>query len=193
MRRLGIPALIFVCALSFSSCANTLQDESIGPKPLESVLVRSRFPVYWAGLKFHGLPISGVAIDPSEAVSIHYGDCAQGGQYTCVTPVSIVTSPDNGFVPGGASAARTTSLRGARVRSSSGGDTLALATGGVVVSVYTQDPTLAAEAAKIMTPVNEAGSPLTPLPPALPDTGFDRLPLPGQVPAGVSVPREPRE
>jgi hypothetical protein len=40
-----------------------------------------------------------------------------------------------------------------------------------------------------MAPINEVGLPQTPLPAALQDTGFDRVPLPGQVPAGVSVPR----
>jgi hypothetical protein len=184
---------LVVCALVLGSCGNTLQDEPIGPKPLESVLVQSRFPVYWAGVKFHGLPITSVTIDPSQAVTIRYGDCVLGGQYTCVTAISIVTSPDNSFIPGGAAATRAPSLRDATVSVAQGGDTLALATGGVIVSVYADHPALALETARMMAPVNEVGSPLAPLPAALPDTGFERVPLPGQVPAGVSVPRVPSE
>lgn len=188
--RCALPlAGLLVCALALSSCGNTLQDKPIGPKPLESVLVQSHFPVYWDGVTFHGLKISSVTIDPSEAVSIGYGDCVLGGQYTCVTAISIVTSPDNSFIPGGASATRAPSLRNLSVSSAQGGDTLALATGRVVVSVYADRPALAREAVSMMAPVNEVGSPLEPLPAALPNTGFSSVPLPGQVPAGVSVPR----
>jgi len=179
------------CALVLGSCGNTLQDKPIGPQPLESVLVRSRFPVYWLGLKYQGMQISGVAIDPSGAVTIRYGDCVLGGQYVCVAAVSIVTSPDNSFIPGGRAAARPVSLRGATVTSTQGGSTLAIPTAGVVVSVFADLPALARAAATTMAPLNEVGLPLAPLPAPLPDTGFDRVPLPGQVPTGVSVPRGP--
>jgi hypothetical protein len=168
-----------------------LQDKPIGPQPLESVLVKSRFPVYWLGLKYRGMQISGTSIDPSGAITIRYGDCVIGGQYTCVTAVSIVTSPDNSFIPGGAAVKRTLSLRGATVTSSRDGTTLAIPTAGVVVSVFADSAMLARAAAMTMVPLNEVGLPLSPLPAALPDTGFDRVPLPGQVPTGVSVPRGP--
>ena len=72
---------------------DTLQDQPIGPQPLRVVIVKSRFPVYWLGLEFQGMQITSVTIDPSEAVTIRYGDCVLGGQYTCVTPVSIVSFP----------------------------------------------------------------------------------------------------
>ena len=120
--------MLAACVLALASCGNTLQDQPIGPQPLESVLVKSRFPVYWLGLNFHGMQITSVAIDPSEAVTIRYGDCVLGGQYTCVTPVSIVTSPDNSFVPGGPRVRRTVSLRGVSASSAQGGSTLAIPT-----------------------------------------------------------------
>jgi hypothetical protein len=178
-------------ALALAGCANTLQDQPSGPKPLEDVLVQSRFTVYWAGLRFAGLPISGVSVDPSEAVSIRYGDCVTGGQYVCVTPLSIVTSPDNSFVPGGAGATSAPRTRGVAVSSSRGGRTLALATGKVVVSVYGKTALLAREALATIAPLNETGQPLQALPAPLPDTGFNRVPLPTQVPPGVGVPRGP--
>jgi hypothetical protein len=177
--------------LALASCGNTLQDQPIGPQPLESVLVKSRFPVYWLGLSFHGMQITSVAIDPSEAVTIRYGDCVLGGQYTCVTPVSIVTSPDNSFIPGAHAARREGSLRGVSTSSAQGGSTLAIPTGNVVVSVFGQHPVLTREAAETIAPLNTTGLPLTPLPAALPDSGFGRAPLSIQVPAGVSVPRGP--
>jgi hypothetical protein len=176
---------------ALASCANTLQDQPIGPQPLESVLVKSRFPVYWLGLNFRGMQISSVAIDPSEAVTIRYGDCVLGGQYTCVTPVSIVTSPDNSFLPGANVVRPTVSLRGVSASLAQGGSTLAIPTGNVVVSVFGQHPMLAKEAAETMAPLNTTGLPLAPLPAALPDSGFGSAPLSIQVPTGVSVPRVP--
>lgn len=183
--------VLAACVCALTSCGNTLQDQPIGPQPLESVLVKSRFPVYWLGLSFHGMQISSVAIDPSEAVTIRYGDCILGGQYTCVTPVSIVTSPDNGFVPGANVVRQTVSLRGVSASLAQGGSTLAIPTGNVVVSVFGQHAMLAREAAETMAPLNTTGLPLVPLPAALSDSGFGRSPLSIQVPAGVSVPRGP--
>ncbi|MFZ1155282.1 MAG: hypothetical protein WAN93_10290 [Solirubrobacteraceae bacterium] len=151
--------------------------------------MKSHFPVYWLGLSFRNMQITNVTIDPGGAVMIRYGDCLVGGQYTCVTPLSIVTSPDNSFIPGVSGATRSLSLRGASARLAQSGTTLAIPTGGVVVSVYGRSPSLSRAAATMMAPVNEVGLPQARLPAAAPDTGFDRLPLPGQVPVGVSVPR----
>ncbi len=206
-RNAWLAAMAVLCALVLGSCGNTLQDQPIGAAPLESVIVKSRFPVYWLGLKFQGMQITSVTIDPSEAVTIRYGDCVLGGQYTCVTPITIVSSPDNSFVAGRTSATHALQLKGAthalqlkgathalQLRGVSasvaqGGATLAIPTGGVVVNVYASDSLLARAAATTMAPINEVGLPRAPLPAALPDTGFDRVPLPGQVPPGVSVPR----
>jgi hypothetical protein len=187
----GFAAVSLMCAVVLASCgANTLQDQPIGASSLESVMVKSNFPVYWLGLDFRGMQITSVSIDPGEAVTIRYGDCVLGGQYTCVTPVTIVSSPDNSFVPGATAATRTASLRGVSASLAQGGATLAIPTGLVVVSVYARNPLLAHQAAGTMTPFNEVGLPQAPLPVALPDTGFDRVPLPGQVPAGASEPRK---
>jgi hypothetical protein len=177
------------CALALGSCGDTLQDQPIGPAPLETVLVNSRFPVYWVGLEFQGMQITSVGTDPSGAVTIRYGDCVLGGQYTCVTPLSIVSSPDNSFVPGSSVATESLPMRGATAIVTRGGATLAIPTGGVIASVYARDPPLARAAAMTMAPVNEVGLPQEALPAAAPDTGFDRLPLPSEVPPGVSAPR----
>lgn len=180
---------LVLCALALGACGgNTLQDQPIGAAPLETVMIKSRFPVYWLGLRFGGLRITNVSIDPGEAVTIHYGDCVLGGQYTCVTPVSIVSSPDNSFIPGAGASTRKLTLRGATASLAQGGATLAIPTGRVVVSVYARSPSLARRAASTLAPLNEVGLPQAPLPAALPDTGFDRIPLPGQVPPGASVP-----
>jgi hypothetical protein len=192
LHRAMLGGALLGCLLALGACgANTLQDQPIGAASLESVIVKSHFPVYWLGLEFRGMQITNVSIDPGEAVTIRYGDCVLGGQYTCVTPVSIVSSPDNSFIPGASAITRTQSLRGATASLAQGGATLAIPTGVVMVSVYARNPPLARQAASMMAPLNEVGLPQAPLPAALPDTGFDRIPLPGQVPAGVSVPAPP--
>ena len=183
-RRLWLSAALALCALTLGSCADTLQDQPLGPKPLEAVMVKSRFPVYWVGMVFHGMRITSVTIDPSEAVTVRYGDCLLGGQYTCVTPISIVSSPDNSFVAGGSAARVAQPIRGARAISARGGTTLAIPTGGIIVSVYAKSRSLARQVASSVAPLNKVGLPGAPLPPALPDTGFNRVPLPSQLPTG---------
>ena len=189
MRRFALPIVLLACTAALSSCGDTLQDQSIGPHPLESVIVDSRFPVYWLGQKFDGMRITGVLIDPGGAVTLRYGDCLVGGQFTCVTPLSLVTSPDNSFIPGAATVGRIRMVRSAEALSTQGGRTLALRTGSVVVSVRAQQPALALRATRLMAPVNKVGLPLQPLPAAAPDTGFDRLPLPSQLPPGTPIPQ----
>lgn len=176
-------------ALALAGCGNTLQDQPIGPGPLESVIVDSRFPVYWLGQRFDGMRITGVLIDPGGAVTLRYGDCLVGGQFTCVTPLSLVTSPDNSFVPGASEVGRVRMVRSAEALSTQGGRMLALRTGSVVVSVRANQPGLALQAARLMAPLNKVGLPLQTLPGAAPDTGFGHLPLPSQLPAGTPIPQ----
>jgi hypothetical protein len=187
-RRVAAVTLAGLCAVVVGACGDTLQDQPIAPQALESVIVKSRFPVYWLGFRFQRMRITGVTIDPGGAVTIRYGDCLVGGQYTCVTPLSVVSSPDNSFVPGAATG-RAVSVRSATAVSSQNGRTLAMATGSVVVSVHARDPALASAAVTTMAPVNKVGLPLQPLPPAVPDTGFDRLPIPSELPPGATIPR----
>ena len=197
MRRLAptaaLPAIAAAisCALALSACGDTLQEQPIGASPFESVIVNSRFPVYWLGRGFQGLEATNVREDPGGAVTIDYGSCLIGGQYTCVTPLAIVTSPDNSFVPGGVGEASTIAVRGIGAIVAQGGATLTIATGPVVVSIYARSPSLARDAAQTMVPFNEPGRPDAPLPPAFADTGVDRVPLHSQVPPGQSVPRVP--
>jgi hypothetical protein len=178
-----------LCLVVLSSCANTLQDKPIGQAPLETVIVKSRYPVYWLGLHFRGMQITSVTVDPGGASTIRYGDCIVGGQYTCVAPITIVSSPDNSFIPGSLAAGRALAIRGVRAAVAKGGATLTLPTGGVVVSVYARSPALARASVAAMAPVNEVGLSGARLPAALANTGFDRTPLASQVPPGVSIPQ----
>lgn len=177
-----LAALLTACALALGACGDTLQDRPIAHNTLESLIV-APYPVYWLGGSFQGLQITDASHDPSGAFSVQYGDCVVGGQSTCVTPVTVITSPDNSFVAGGSTPQGTTALRGVQALLAQRGRTIAIATGGVVVSVYADSARLAAAAAHTIVPINEVGEPGAPLPARLPDTGFGSTPLPSQVPS----------
>jgi hypothetical protein len=187
-RTAGVAAAVtmaLTAALGLSACGNTLQDQPIGAQTLEQVIVKNDFPVYWAGLSFAGMPLTRASNETSGAVTVDYGDCIVGGQYTCVTPLEIVTSPDNSFVPGGMAKATRFLLRGVRASALQSGRTIALGTGPVVVTVMARDPALARAAAEAMSPLNEAAPPRAALQQPLPDTGAGRIPLASQLPPGA--------
>jgi hypothetical protein len=171
-----------LCAGALGSCGSTLQDRPIPHNVLEYMLA-APYPVYWAGGSFEGLEIGEAAHDPSDAWEIQYGNCLEGGEGVCVPPLRIVTSPDNGFLPGGSTPTRTLHIRGIEARAAQEGRTIIMPTGAVVVDIYASTARAAAAAARTIVPINRPGAPAAPLPPALPDSGFGAAPLPTQVPA----------
>jgi hypothetical protein len=181
----ALAALVAVaCALSLGACGDTVQDQPIPHNSLESMLL-APYPVYWLGGSFRGLPITEASHDPSGAFTVQYGNCLEGGQSTCVPPLKVVTSPDNGFVPGeGATTPRTAiSVRGVRGYLAARGRAIAIPTDGVILDVYAHSPALARDAAQTAVPINSPGAPGAPLPATQPDTGFGARPLPSQTPS----------
>jgi hypothetical protein len=178
-------AFALLSAFGLNACANTLQDQPVAPSILEPLVTQEEFPVYWVGGTFRRLAITRVERDPGGAYEIEYGNCSLGGENACVTPLQIVTSPDNSFLPGGATPQLPVSIRGVHGLSSQGGDTLVVATGGVVVNLYANNPALARAAAETMVTINAADAPGAPLPRPLPNTGFAEKPLPTQQPPVV--------
>jgi hypothetical protein len=170
------------CVAALCSCSNTLQDRPIPHNILEG-LIEAPFPVYWLGGSFEGMAISEAEHDPSGAYSVQYGNCLAGGQGNCVPPLRVVSSPDNSFLPGGATPTTRTRIRGIQALLAQGGATIVMASGGVVVDVYATNARTAAAAARTLVPINARGAPEAPLPAALPNTGFGETPLPSQVPA----------
>ena len=188
-RRLAGSLALLGCvtgALAVGGCGDTLQDQPIPHNTLETLLV-APYPVYWLGRSFAGLQITEAGHDPGGAFSVQYGDCVVGGQSTCVPPLRVVTSPDNSFVPGAATADGTELVRGARAVVAQRGATIEIPTGGVVVDLYADTPALARAAAQGIAPINEIGAPGEALPARLPDTGFASTPLPSQVPSPLSA------
>ncbi len=178
----ALAALAAACALGLSACANTLQNEPLEPSFLESLVLESEFPVYWLGSNFHGLPLIAVKHDPAGADELQYGNCTQGGENVCVTPLELVTSPDNSFLPVGELPRRTIALRGVRAVALQKGRTIVMRTGRVVVDIYANSRALARAAAQAMVTINTPQQPGARLARALPDTGFAEKPLLNQQP-----------
>jgi len=167
-----------------AGCGNTLQDKPISHSILEDLIV-APYPVYWLGGTFSGLAITEGTRDPSGSFSLQYGDCIRGGQGFCIAPLRIVTSPDNSFLPGGSAPSVTKAIRGVPARVSESGRAIAIATAGVVVSIFADSPATAVAAARAMVPINLPASPRQPLPARLGDTGYGSTPLPTQMPPAV--------
>jgi len=176
------------CALALSSCGDTLQDRPIPHNSLESLIV-APYPVYWLGRSFQGLRITEATHDPSGAFTVQYGDCITGGQYTCVAPLRVVTSPDNSFIPRGSTPGSWGRMRGVRAFLARRGRVIELATGPVVVGIYAARARLAGAAGEGLVPINFPAVPGARLPPGLPDTGFALRALPSQVPSPLRAVR----
>jgi hypothetical protein len=181
-RPLALLCAVGLCVFALCGCANTVQDEPIPHNLLEGLVV-APFPVYWLGASFHRMAVSETAHDPGDAYTINYGNCLEAGEEgACVSPLRVVTSPDNSFVPGGASAIGRARIRGVDALLERGGRTIVLPTAGVVVDIFASNARLAAAAARTAVAIGEPAVPESPLPAALPNTGFDEAPLPSQVP-----------
>lgn len=183
MRPLVTLALLTLPAFTLAACADTLQDQPTPPSALEPLVMQEAFLVYWLGGSFHKLSITHIGRNPSGAYEIQYGDCTVGGESVCATPLEIVTSPDNSFLPGGGAAQSAVSVRGVRGRATQGGRALSLPTGPVVVDLYASTPALARAAAQTMVAINGPGVPGAPLASPRPHSGYDERPLPVQQPA----------
>jgi hypothetical protein len=184
---LAAAALLALGGLALGGCANTLQSQSVAPGFLEPLAMQEEYPVYWLGGTFRGLPIISVAHDASGSYTIKYGNCRQGGENVCVTPLEIVTSPDNSFRPGGSTPQRAISVRGAASTLAQSGRTIEVSTGGVVVDVYADSVALARAAAEAMVSINAVQLPGSPLPRALPTTDFAQKPLISQQPPAAPI------
>jgi hypothetical protein len=183
-------ALAVLCTLCVCACGNTIQDRPVPHNSLESMLL-APYPVYWLGGSFRGMAITEASHDPSGAFTVQYGDCLEGGQSTCVPPLKVITSPDNGFVPGegpGTARARI-SLRGVPAYLAAKGRAISIPTGGVVLDVYSHSPALALAAAQTAVPINSPGALGGPLAAPLANTGFGEHPLPSQTPSPLRAVR----
>lgn len=183
--------IALVATVNLSSCGDTLQNQPVHDRDLLAAVRVPHFPIYWLGRSFEGMTVSGVQRDTGGAFAVPYGNCLVGGQSTCVAPLVVVTSPDNGFLPGGSAHRTRLLIRSRHAAQALGGRTLEIATGPVVVDVYARTPALAQAAARSLAPINRPGSPSAPLPPPVADTGADRNPPGGPTQRYVQPPPGP--
>lgn len=187
MRRLVAIAtgLALLCACLLSGCGDSVQSQALTASTLEPLVMAQHYPVYWLGQSFKGLALAGVSTDPSGAYNVQYGSCTTGGPETCISPLELISSPDNSFVPGAGARSASASIRGVKAVFAQGGKVIEVATGPAVIDVRAASRTLALAAARQMAPINELGSPGAVLPAAGPDTGFAQRPMEGQRPPAV--------
>lgn len=185
-------ALLALCGLglgcaALAGCGETLQGHPVGEGTLQGLVAVNRMPIYWLGQMFKGMPLTQVSEDYGGAYTMQYGNCAIGGQNTCVSPLQIVTSPEASFQPGSTSRTSTIRMRGRRALLLEGGRTIEIATGRVMVDIYAKTQPLAVAASATMVPINQPALPGTPLPAPAPGAHAPAEPLPGQLPGGISV------
>ena len=167
-------------------CGNTLQDQPVGSGLLEQLVIQREYPIYWLGAEFHHMAVTGLLRDPSEALTVQYGDCAEGGQSTCVTPLTLVSSPDNSFRALGSASSSPVAIRGVTGLLAEGGRTIEIPTADVVVDIYAKTPALAMAAARTMVAINQGGAPGSRLAAPLPSTDAETQPVAGQLPKPVA-------
>ncbi|MDE3070872.1 MAG: hypothetical protein KGJ43_09105, partial [Acidobacteriota bacterium] len=110
----------------------------------------------------------------------------KGGQYECVTPLALVTSPE-GAVPPRSTGHHVLTVRGVAAVPSVGGRTLDIPTGSVVVSIFAEDAALARAAARAMVSLNVASLPGAPLPRAMPAGSYASSPLASQMHTAIAA------
>ncbi|MHB8531404.1 MAG: hypothetical protein ACYDC2_01660 [Solirubrobacteraceae bacterium] len=176
--------LALLCAVLLGGCGDTLQVKPVPHNVLES-LIAAPEPVYWLGARFAGLQVTSASRDPGGAYTVEYGNCLEGGQGACTPPLRVVTSPDNSFLPGSTTHFRSVKVRGVDAMAVEAGRAYVIPTGAIVLSIYAQQPRVAAAAARAAVPINLPASPGEALPPRLPDSGYGSTPLPAQLPATV--------
>ncbi len=177
-------ALGALCAAALGGCGST-RYKTLNAGALEPLVAVERYPVFWLGGRFAGMPLTQVSSDPSGAYEIQYGACTSGGPETCISPVELVSEPDNSFLPGAGATSATESVRGVRAFFAQGGKVIEIPTGTVVVDIRATTSRLALQAARRMAPINDLGSPEGPLPSAQPSSGFADRPTEAQQPQPV--------
>ena len=103
----GSAALLALCALALGACANTLQDEPVAPSFLEPLVDAGGISrSTGSAAPFGGCRSSTSGATPAGPTRSSTATAPQGGENVCVTPLQIVTSPDNSFRPGGSTPQR---------------------------------------------------------------------------------------
>jgi hypothetical protein len=166
LRRFALGALLALATtLAASGCA-TVSPPPIAHGELAAARTFPYYTVYWAGRSFEKHPLTAAdgvrGYKPSIGDSVYYGDCLRSkgalGGGGCLLPLQVTTliyTMKPNFTLG---AQRNVLIRGVPAVSFNGGKSLILYSGELAIEIFSNDYADAHEAAKLLRPLNGAGS-----------------------------------
>jgi hypothetical protein len=162
---------MMLLAVVLAGCG-TSQPPRISAAELASARTFPYYTVYWVGQTFarHTLTAAdGVdAYKPKTGDSVYYGDCLSGngvlGSGGCLLPLKVSTSIYALHSNVDLGAQRNTIIRGVPAAIFNEGRSIELYSGRLMIDVYSNSSVRALAAARLLRPLNAAGSSAAPLP-----------------------------
>ena len=143
----------------------------LGPRDLGSPRSFRLFPIYWAGLRFEGIPLTqvdrGRDYNATLGMRVYYGSCLHSNPLvagSCTLPLEINTTDYRTHANIGVGENVRTTTRGVPAVIYDHGDSIELYSGKVAIDVFADNPSRAFRAAQAMRPINWHGTSNDPLP-----------------------------
>lgn len=170
-RRRSLPAALAALTLLLSGCG-TSHPPPISSAELAAARTFPYYPLYWAGRSFASHPLTAIdgveGYKPKVGDSVYYGDCVSGngflGSGGCTLPLKVTTAVYALHSNVALGPQRNAIVRGVPAAIFNEGRSIELYTGRLVIDVYANTPTNAIAGARLLRPLNLAGSSASPLP-----------------------------
>jgi len=172
-RRHGPLALLACGLLLVLGGCGTSQPGPLRGDELTEAQTFPYFPVYWAGPRFDGSPLT--AADGLRGYiekvgdSVYYGDCVKSkgilGGGSCQLPLQVTTVIYHLHLNGPLGPQHNTLLRGVPATVYDEGHSIELYTGRTAIDIFSDSFAHALAATRQLLPINAPGSPSGPLPP----------------------------
>ena len=137
----------------------------LGPHDLGSPRSFRLFPIYWAGFRFEGIPLTqvdrGRDYDPSLGMRVYYGSCLRSNPLvagSCTLPLEINTVAYKPHANVGFGELVRATIRGVPAVIYDHGDSIELYSGTVAIDVFADNPSRAWRAAQALRPLNTRGN-----------------------------------
>jgi len=160
-----------VAATALLAGCTTHAPPPLGPHDLGSPRSFRLFPIYWAGLRFEGIPLTqvdrGRDYDPSLGMRVYYGSCLHTNPLvagSCTLPLEINTVAYKPHSNVGLGPRIRTKIRGVPAVIYDQGDSIEIYSGTVAIDVFADNPGRALRAAEALRPLNFRGTSREPLP-----------------------------
>jgi hypothetical protein len=170
--RQAIPALLAALTASLLCGCGASQPPTISSTELAEARSFPYYTLYWVGETFVHRPLTAAdgveGYKPKDGDSIYYGDCVSGesilGSGGCLLPLKVTTAIYELHSNVDLGPQRNTVLRGVPAAIFDEGRAIELYTGRLMVDVYSNNPSRALAAVKLLRPINATGSASGPLP-----------------------------